>query len=164
MHRRCNYDRVVAEYAHLCVETELVQRSVYGNPSHEDVEEFMTDKIRYYLEQYNRSTLADIVIMPYLDQATVTCLSTEHLQALAGILTGMLQYQPFELITVHDDFKAHANNINWVRYQYKEILAEIADSNVLDDLLTQLHGTPGVFNKLSCNLGDQIRGSSYALC
>jgi Ser/Thr protein kinase RdoA (MazF antagonist) len=63
-----------------------------------------------------------------------------------------------------DDFKAHPNNINWVRYQYKEILAELADSNLLDDLLSQLHGVPGTFKKLSNNLGELIRESAYGLC
>lgn len=160
MHRRCNYDREMAEYVAMCIEMELIQRSLGGTSS----DEFMTKEIQYYIDQYNRSTLADIVIMPYLDQATVSGLSTQHLQALAGILTGMLQYQPFELVTIHDEFKAHPNNVNWVRWQYKEILAEIADSNVLDDLLSQIHGVPGTFKKLSNNLGDVIRESAYGLC
>jgi hypothetical protein len=54
--------------------------------------------------------------------------------------------------------------MNWVRWQYKEILADIADSNLLDDLLSQIHGVQGTFNKLSNNLGDVIRNSNYGLC
>ena len=164
MHRRCNYDRAMVEYVDQCIEAELLSRSMYGQPKAVDVEEFMTPKMAYYIEQYNRSSLADAVILPHLDQATVTCLSQEHLQAMARMVTGMLAYQPFELVTVHDEFKAHANNMNHVRWQYREILAEIADSNLLDDLLSQITGTPGTFNKLSFNLGDQIRKSAYALC
>lgn len=160
MHRRCNYDRSQAEYAARCIEMELIERNLGINTTSQ---EFMTDKLAYYIAQYQRSTLADIVILPYLDQATVSLLSTEHLQALAGILEGMLQYQPFELVTVHDEFKAHPNNINWVRWQYKEILADIADSNVLDDLLSQIFGMPVQFNRMSFNLGDQIREGEYGL-
>lgn len=160
MHRRCNYDREVAERVSTLIEIELIERGMgqeqqAGRP---------TGKAGYYVEQYERSTLADAVILPHLDEANITQLSSEHLHALAGILNGMLQYQPFELVTVHDEFKAHANNMNWVRWQYKEILAEIADSNVLDDILSQIHGHPGTFNKLSFNLGDLIRKSNYALC
>ena len=125
---------------------------------------FMTDKLGYYIDQFSRSTVASAAILPYLDQGTVSCLSTEHLKALAGIVTGMLQYKPFPLVTVHDEFKAHANNINWVRWQYKEILAELADSNLLDDLLSQIMGVPGTFQKLSFNLSAQIRNSNYGLC
>lgn len=164
MHRRCNYDRSQAEYVDQCIEMELIQRAIYGEPKQEAIDEFMTDKVAYYIAQWERSTLADVVILPHLDQATVTCLSKEHLQGLAKILTGMLAYQPFELVTVHDEFKAHANNMNHVRWQYKEILAEIAESSVLDDLLSQINGVPGTFNKLSFNLPEQIRSSNYALC
>lgn len=164
MHRRLNYDLDLVSYVDQCIEMELVQRSIYGNPTKEAINEFMTNKVQYYIDQYTRSTLADAVILPHLDQATVTCLSTEHLQALAKIVQGMLQHPPFELVTVHDEFKAHANNMNQVRWMYREIMAEIADSNVLDDLLSQITGVPGTFNKLSFNLADQIRKSNYALC
>lgn len=159
MHRRCNYDRAMAEGAAHLIEMELIERSL-ESPKLSTA----TGRVQYYIEQYERSTLADIVILPHLGDGWVAALSTEHLHALAGILEGMLQYQPFELVTVHDEFKAHANNMNWVRWQYREILAEIADSDVLDDLLSQIHGVPGTFNKLSFNLGDQIRKSAYALC
>ena len=90
--------------------------------------------------------------------------SQKHLEELAEIVNGMLQYQPFELVTIHDEFKAHANNMNWVRWQYKEILALLAKSNLLDDLLSQIHGVPGTFPKLSNNLGELIQNSNYALC
>jgi hypothetical protein len=159
MHRRCNYDREVAERADAIIEAELIERSMGSSQSL-----CACTKTAYYVHQYERSTIADIVILPWITVDSVQALSTEHLQALAKILTGMLQYQPFELVTVHDEFKAHVNNLNWVRWQYKEIMAEIADSEVLNDLLGQLHGFSGNFNKLSFNLGDQIRASNYALC
>lgn len=160
MHRRCNYDWEVTAEANRLIEIELIQRSM-------GVVRTVTKpegKAGYYFDQYMRSTLADVVILPYLTEENVQQLSNEHLQALAGMVEGMLQYEPFELVTVHDEFKAHANNINHVRYQYKEILADIADSNVLDDLLSQIHGKQGTFNKLSFNLGDLIRKSAYGLC
>jgi hypothetical protein len=164
MHRRCNYDKDQVSYVDQCIEAELIARSLFGDPEQKLVDEFMTDKVMYYIGQYRRSSLADAVILTHLDQANVTCLSTDHLKALAKIVTGMLAYQPFELVTVHDEFKAHANNMNHVRWQYREILAEIADSDVLSDLLGQITGVPGTFNKLNFNLAEQIRKSAYALC
>jgi hypothetical protein len=127
-------------------------------------DELPAGQLAYYVEHYQRSTVADVVILPYLDSESVKALTTEHLKALAQIVQGMLQYSPFELVTIHDEFKAHPNNMNWVRWQYKEILAEIADSSLLDDLLSQIHGVPGTFKKLSNNLGDVIRNSAYGLC
>lgn len=160
MHRRCNYNYEMAYKASQLMEIELISRSVgikrkVQNP---------LGKVGYYVDQYVRSTMADIAILPYLTKEDIEQLSTEHLQGLSSIVNGMLQYEPFELVTVHDEFKAHPNNIDWVRWQYKEIMAEIADSNLLDDLLSQIHGVPGNFNKLSFNLGDVIRNSNYALC
>lgn len=162
MHRRCNYNREVVEKAAVLIEMALIERSL--GYSLKPLSAWDKSKFCYYVEQYNRSTVADVVIVPYLTAENVTSLETEHLEKLAAIVNGMLQYQPFELVTVHDEFKAHPNNINWVRWQYREILAELADSNLLDDLLSQLHGMPGYFNKLSFNLADLIRKSNYALC
>jgi len=160
MHRRCNYDREVVEVTDHLIEMELLERAMGNYPRLGE----MTDKVAYYIAQWDRSTLADAVILPHLTADNIGQLSDDHLKALARITQGMLQYQPFELVTVHDEFKAHANNMNWVRWQYKEILAEIAESDVLSDLLSQITGNVGTFNKLSFNLPEQIRESNYALC
>ena len=162
MHRRCNYDREVALKACQLIQIELIERSL-GQQAN-ILTHFDSSKFCYYVQQYNRSNLADVVILPYLTMKNLRHLENKHLESLASILYGMLQYEPFELVTVHDEFKAHPNNINWVRYQYKEILAELAESNVLNDILSQIYGTPWVFHKRSNNLGELIRKSNYALC
>lgn len=158
MHRRCNYDREIVERAAGIVTAELIARTM-GKKA-----DPLEGKIEYYVRQYGRSTVVSTVIFPYIDLDTVSMLETEHLEALNQIAYGMLQYQPFEIVTVHDEFKAHANNINWVRWQYKEILAELADSDLLDDIVSQIYDIPCQFNKLSNNLADLIRDSNYALC
>jgi DNA-dependent RNA polymerase len=160
MHRRCNYDRDDIVGVALGLHMESNRRALVPTT----VDSTVNPMVAYYIDQYERSTLASAAILPHLDDMSMSALSNKHLEALSIMTKGMLSYQPFELVTVHDEFKAHANNINHVRYQYKEILAEIADSNVLDDLLSQVTGTPGTFPKLSFNLGDQIRKSNYALC
>lgn len=63
-----------------------------------------------------------------------------------------------------DEFKCHANHMNQLRYWYKEILAELADSVILADIIGQIYGMGGSYNKLSPNLGEQIRESNYGLC
>lgn len=158
MHRRCNYDHTMAVNARHYLEEEMAERTK-GKQS----KPVTTDKIAYYMEQYKRSTLADPVILPYLNRESVESLAPEHIEALVVIVNSMLAHMPFELVTVHDEFKAHPNNLNHVRQHYIDIMAEIADSNVLDDLLSQVYGTPGHFQKLSNSLGQLIRGSNYAL-
>jgi hypothetical protein len=160
MHRRCNYDKPMVQHASVLLEMELVER-LCGMAFEVARPE---GKAGYYVDQYNRCKVVDITILPYLDAENVQMLETSHLQGLSRIVNGMLQYEPFELVTVHDEFKCHPNNVDHVRYQYKEILADIADSNVLDDILTQIYGIKGTFQKLSTNLGDLIRESNYGLC
>jgi hypothetical protein len=159
MHRRCNYDRQVMEEVGINIQMELIQRDMGKAVNLE----YQSGKIAYYQRQWQRSTLASSVILPFITEDTVQALDTEHLKALALIVDGMLQHKPFPLVTVHDEFKAHANNINWVRWHYREILAEVADSEVLSDIMSQIHKQPITYVRLSTNLGDYIRKSNYAL-
>ena len=159
MHRRCNYDAFMVKAASLLIEAELINK-LLGN-----VDEMvdLSGKLGYYIEQYERSSMADIVILPYLDSMNVCGLSKEHLQKLAVIVDGMLQYEPFDLITIHDSFAAHANNVNHLRQQYINIMAELADSNVLSDVLGQIIGSSVTYTKLSTKLSTLIRNSNYGL-
>ena len=49
------------------------------------------------------------------------------------------------------------------RYWYKEILAEIAESTLLNHLLTQIYGEECNFKKINPNLSSLIRNSNYGL-
>ena len=159
IHRRCNYDREVIERAGKIIEIEMIERTLGF-----DTEGFdCSEKVAYYIDQYRRSGVADAVILPYLTIEDMSSLDTKHLEALAVIVNGMLEYRPFEVVTIHDEFKCHPNNMNHLRQQYVNVLAELAESNSLDDLLSQLHGSAGSFKKLTPDLGAKIRMSNYAL-
>lgn len=160
MHRRCNYDAALIDRARERLALEILKRLLDHDREVTEPE----GKVAYYVEQFKRSSMASAVILPYLDQVSIQSLPQELLEALGTIVQSMLNHKPFELVTVHDEFRAHPNNINQVRFHYKEILAELADGYLIDDLLSQLHGMPGKFNKLSSTLGGKIRNSNYALC
>jgi len=160
IHRRCNYDlTMIMDVANL-IEIELLQR-LLGYSGLCDSKDTM---IPYYCEQYTRSNMADVVILPYLDITNIGYLSTKHLQALSEIVESMLSYSPFEVVAIHDEFTCHANNMNYLRQQYINVLAELADSNILTDIMSQLLGYPVVYQKLSNNLSCLIRNSNYGLC
>lgn len=97
MHRRCNYDREIAEQAAAWIEIEMLER-IMGAKREVSLP---SGKAGYYVQQYERSTVPDVVIMPYLNPENLQQLSQEHLEHLARIINGMLQYQPFELVTIH---------------------------------------------------------------
>lgn len=161
LHRRCNYDLNTVENAALVLEIEMIRRLLGGKE--ESQEEVEASKVDYYQQQYERSGMADAVILPYLDVHNVKQLTLAHLKAVNTIVSDMRAYEPFEVVTIHDEFKCHANNMNHLRQQYINIMAELADSDLLSDILGQIHGTTGTFVKLSNDLSEKIRGSNYAL-
>jgi DNA-directed RNA polymerase len=69
----------------------------------------------------------------------------------------------FQLAHIHDAFTAHPNNMQRVRELYVEILAEIADSNLLADILSEITGTIVNLTKFSNDLSADILASEYAL-
>jgi DNA-directed RNA polymerase len=72
--------------------------------------------------------------------------------------------QGFEMLTIHDNFLASPNYMDKVRQNYVEILAEIADSNILQDMLREVTGNPAlVYQKYSNDMGKEILESEYAL-
>lgn len=159
MHRRCNYDAPMVKDVFLTIFDELLARE-QGRATDEGV---LGDQVHYYVQQWKRSAMADVVILPHLTSQNIFQVPTELLQKLLEVVEGMLRYDPFELVTIHDEFKAHPNNLNHVRQQYVNIMADLAESNVLSDVLGQIHGVSGNFPKLSTTLGELIRGSEYAL-
>lgn len=161
MHRRCNYDPEVMEHAAYLIEAELIRRMLGGA---QDTEAFdLIGSVGYYIEQYTRSGMPDVVILEHLDCATVRELEQNHLKDLSRIVNQMLEYKPFELVTIHDEFKAHPNNVNHVRQNYINILVDLANSNLLTDLLRQITGKQDTYQKLSNNLSELIKGSEYGL-
>lgn len=72
--------------------------------------------------------------------------------------------QMFEVLSIHDSFWASPNHMNKVRKNYIDILAEIAESNLLQDILRQITGDHELIHtKLSYDLADKIRESEYPL-
>jgi hypothetical protein len=161
MHRRCNYDKAMVNRVYEMVCGTLSDRTVFGVPQ----EDMQDDRLAYYVQQYERSGMADVVILPYINVHNVGTLSIKHLEQLQHIMVSMLAHEPFALITVHDEFRACPNYMNHVRQHYIDIFAEIADGDLLGDILSQIHGIEGSIKKLSDPgvLSALIRNSEYAL-
>lgn len=157
MHRRCNYDEGKVINAVYWLKAELDAR---------DYRQVIKakGKMKEVLENYERSTLVDIYMIDLINKDTVMMLPTEFIEKLLSILEDMLKHKPFPIVTIHDDFQSHPNYVDWVRYHYKNILADLADSEVISDILSQLYEEPVYLEKLSEGLGEIIRQSEYGLC
>ena len=71
--------------------------------------------------------------------------------------------QGFELLTIHDSFWASPNYMNEVRQNYADILAYLADSSLLEDILNEITGQSGHLDKYTTTLSSKINSSEYAL-
>ena len=163
VHRRCNYDAALTEQADLALMAEQVDRR-RNYSAQLPIDEHSSKEIQYYKGLYERTGMPDVVILPHLLGGQVQYLSDKHIEDLSRITVKMLAHKPFHVVTIHDEFKCHANNMNQLRYWYKEIMAELADSVILADILGQIHGMGGNYQKLSNNLSVKIKESNYALC
>jgi hypothetical protein len=152
--RRCNYNVKQVKKAIGLIKEALL--SEYVAPEHVVEEAVMP------IHLYIKTGLADIVCINNIEKV-VHQLPHDMLRKLLTTLETMLQHEPFEVITVHDSFAALAGNCNRLRYWYKEILAEIAESTLLNHLLTQIIGEDCTFKKINPNLASLIRNSNYGL-
>lgn len=167
VHRRCNYDSEVVTFANSVLLHEEMRRQeeslgLARLTQEEEAKE--GSRIAYYVNLWKQTNMADVVILPYLNAVTVKCLPNRMLMKLVQLTSAMMQHKPFEVVTIHDEFKCHANNMNQLRWHYKEILADLAESTTLDFILSTIHGRKGSMAKLSQDLGQKIRQSNYALC
>ena len=154
MQRKCNYNKETLKAAKDTITYELTYRSPNWKPI----------GIQHPAEsRYQQFKMADLSTLDTAWTSDLENFSTEHLTHLKRLIIDCLQHEPFELITVHDAFAAQAANCNWVRYHYKETLADLADSEILTVILNKLYKANGTYQKLSNNLSDYIRKSNYGL-
>ncbi|MER9436658.1 hypothetical protein NKJ04_17345 [Mesorhizobium sp. M0618] len=98
-------------------------------------------------------------ILQLLDIDNIGLVSHTHIENLIR----SLPKKPFELISVHDCFRCLANYGNDLRWQYNNLLAEIAESDLLGFIVSQMVGHQIVVNKLDPSLAHDIRNANYAL-
>lgn len=74
------------------------------------------------------------------------------------------QAQGFHMAPIHDCFYAHPNDMNHVRQNYVEIMAEIAEMDMVTNILAQIAPARKIhFSKQSSDLATEIRNANYAL-
>lgn len=116
------------------------------------------------LNIYQYSGMLDVSIIDYINPSNIGYVPKELLYKLVDTLKRMLELGSSPVLTVHDAFRAHPNHCNAVRYWYKELMAELAESNILEFIVSQIVKQQVKFIKKSNNLAELIRKSNYAIC
>lgn len=79
----------------------------------------------------------------------------------AYVAREMVRRAPCDLLPVHDAFFFPPNHMRAVQKLYRTILAELADSNIFADILSDIAGEPITLSKTS--LAEDIKASEYAI-
>lgn len=155
--RRCNYNKNMTRKVYHIIKEHLESRKP---------QQPLTDEeLKYYFNLANHHGTISVVIIPHITVDNVAQLHKGYLTDLLAVLEVMLSYEPFMVTTVHDAFACLPNNCNILRHWYREILAELADSDVLEYIIKQITHNPRYkFTKHSTNLAEKIRKSNYGIC
>lgn len=158
--RRASFDVTKVSKAVCLIEAELDAR-MEGAPN---IEEPITEGLQNMLNIYEYSKMLDVSIIDHLTEAQLQYVPNNLLLKLEFTLTKMLELGSSPVLTVHDAFGSAPWHCNAVRYWYKEIIAELAESTILEFIVAQITKKPVKYVKKSNNLAALIRQSNYAIC
>ena len=150
MGRRCNYD--MKQILKLC---DLFKRGVTTHKSTRKQDKLALEIWGHYLE----SGFLSARILDVLDEENIGLVNPKSIM----LLIDSLPQKPFEVLSVHDCFRCLPNYGNDLRRQYNNLLAELAESDMLSFLVSQIRKEKTVVNKLDSDLGRDIRETNYAL-
>ncbi len=153
MERRCNYN---PERWHDI-------ENIIGDEDYKDITPSRNrenDKTVLTLwDHYLDSGFLSARIMEYLDINNMGLINPKAIQ----FLLDNRPIKPFEVLSIHDCFRCLPNYGNDLRRQYNILLAEIAQSNLLSFIISQMVGRIIPVTKLDNNLYKDILLANYAL-
>lgn len=158
MIRRCNYNKEHINYV-----LWLLHQYDYEHDSL--IEDTLLGKLISHYEESNWLSIRIVDEIKSIED--VAKLSTEHRSKLKDVLLHMVQYEPFDVVIIHDSFSAHSNNLNYIRYWYNQMVANIVDSDLLQFLLNQISPVEIELDRQLVyrkTLADKVRKSSYGIC
>ena len=158
--RRASFDECLVKTVHKLMDSELTLRGFGDGNIMTDIEE----RLQHMLDIYAECNMVDVSIIDLINANSIGHVPTPLLAKLFVILTKMLELGSSPVLTVHDAYFAHPNHCNAVRYWYKELCAELAESDILVFLVSQIVKKKISFKKKSNNLASLIRNSNYGLC
>jgi hypothetical protein len=148
--RRCNYDwRNYNDLVH------YISRGAAGRSVHREKDAL----VQTLWDHYQRTNFLSARILSYLDMENLGLVNPRVIKDLLESLPDV----PFRVMSVHDCFRCLPNYGNDLRRQYNILLAQIAGSSLLGDIVSQIVGRPIVTGKLDPSMVSDIFDTNYAL-
>ena len=107
---------------------------------------------------FTNSGFLSVRILNFLDSMNMGHVDAEKIADMIATLPK----KPFKLLTVHDCFRVHPNYGNDIRQQYNRILHDIAKSNMLEYVVSQIVGYSVKVDKKD-DIAADILNANYSL-
>lgn len=120
-------------------------------------------KLDRCIELWKKHKFVSVVVINHINETNSFKIPLEMRMELVRILSHMLTYKPYKMIAIHDAFKCHPNYMNHTRHNYIDIFAQLADSNILQAIASQITGKHIPVQKYTNDLSTYIRNSNYML-
>lgn len=147
MNRRCNYNPAMIER----LKSDVFSKNQSMNRPRDQ-------KVIELWKRGEESGFLSTRILGYLDHE-----NAGHVDPLRILeMISHMPKKPFEVLTIHDCFRCLPNYGNDLRKQYNRVLSEIAGSNLLAYIVSQLVGKPITVRKYG-SISQDILHSNYAL-
>lgn len=163
MERRCNYNKLAVRRALGALLHGLAERDEGYAP--ELTMEAPADLAEQLVQVWFGCEMPDARLFDCLTSKAIRYMSDKHIEQMIALASQLLEREPFEIVTVHDEFKCHPNNCNWMRLTYAQIMADLARARVLEDIYEQITGMTPTYEKSmdGDELAALILESNYAL-
>ena len=136
LHRRCNYDPRRIRYAR-----DIIKEYLTGSCEVHANRDMNRKKKLFHLQKISkRFNTISVRAANYIDSFTIQGADKEYLKGLYQRLNQMLEYAPFEVRTIHDEFACCPNHVQRMKYYYNVLLAEAYQSTWLFDVIQDLSG------------------------
>ena len=113
---------------------------------------------------YEKSGFLSARILQYISIPALKLVGTKGINDIRRLVESLPEGEAFEVYSIHDCFRCLPNHGNDLRQQYLNICSQIAESRMLDDIVTNMLGEEFHFKKLSTNLGELVLQAEYPIC
>lgn len=114
--------------------------------------------------RYKESGFLSARILQYISIDTLQYLDKEGIEDIKKLIESLPEGEAFEVYSIHDCFRCLPNHGNDLRQQYLNICSQIADSHMLDNIVSSMLEKEIHFKKFSTNLGELVLQAEYPIC
>lgn len=154
--RRCMFDKRHVEnlrdIADIALKRRARRASTMGHGRKKD------QGLARLVKRYQDTGFFSARILDLVDEKNISLLPVTRLVALIDTLP----VDPFPVLSIHDCFRVHPNYGNDLRRQYNRILSELAASEVLSDIASQVTGRRLQLQKVG-DISAKILNANYTL-